>query len=78
MQAGMARAIWKRLMVGAPADRGYLFEGIKAFAGPPAADSGDHGIARQAEGRTRGLKRSQRRDGACKCAGARLLKKTGP
>jgi glycyl-tRNA synthetase beta chain len=33
MQAGAARDL-ERLMVGALTDRGYLFEGIKAFAGP--------------------------------------------
>src|SRR5476651_597530 len=33
MQAGVARDL-ERLMVGALTDRGYLFEGIKAFAGP--------------------------------------------
>src|SRR4051812_25351179 len=33
MQAGAARDL-EKLMVGALTDRGYLFEGIKAFAGP--------------------------------------------
>ncbi len=33
MQAGAARDL-ERLMIGALTDRGYLFEGIKAFAGP--------------------------------------------
>src|SRR3954464_12860610 len=33
MQAGAARDL-ERLMVGALTDRGFLFEGIKAFAGP--------------------------------------------
>lgn len=33
MQAGAARDL-ERLMVGALTDRGYLFEGIKSFAGP--------------------------------------------
>src|SRR5215468_5345363 len=33
MQAGAARDL-ERLMVGALTDRGYLFEGAKAFAGP--------------------------------------------
>lgn len=33
MQTGAARDL-ERLMVGALTDRGYLFEGIKAFAGP--------------------------------------------
>jgi glycyl-tRNA synthetase beta chain len=33
MQAGAARDL-ERLMIGALADRGFLFEGIKAFAGP--------------------------------------------
>ena len=33
MQAGAARDL-ERLMVGALSDRGFLFEGIKAFAGP--------------------------------------------
>src|ERR1700760_2689320 len=34
MQAGAARDL-ERLMVGALTDRGYLFEGARAFAGPP-------------------------------------------
>ena len=38
MQAGAARDL-ERLVVGALTDRGYLFEGIKAFAGSAAADA---------------------------------------
>jgi glycyl-tRNA synthetase beta chain len=49
MQAGAARDL-ERLMVGALTDRGYLFEGIKAFAGPRRLTLAIGGLpARQAD-----------------------------
>jgi hypothetical protein len=65
MQAGAARDL-ERLMVAPLTDRGFLFEGIKAFAGPAAADLGDCGPAGQAEGCARGAERPQDR-----CAASR-------
>ena len=44
MQAGAARDL-ERLVVGALSDRGLLFEGIKAFAGPRRLTLGGRGLA---------------------------------
>ena len=66
MQAGAARDL-ERLMVGALTDRGYLFEGIKAFAGPrrltlaitglPAASAGPRPHPRIGMGKFHGTMR---------------------
>ena len=60
MQAGAARDL-ERLVVGALSDRGLLFEGIKAFAGPRRLTLAISGLARQAGGRARGTERPQGR-----------------
>ena len=60
MQAGAARDL-ERLVVGALTDRGFLFEGIKAFAGPRRLTLAISGLARQAERCARGTERPQDR-----------------
>lgn len=74
MQAGAARDL-ERLMVGALTDRGYLFEGIKAFAGPRRLTLAISGLpAKQAD--VREELKGPKTD-APEAALAGFLKKTG-
>ena len=60
MQAGAARDL-ERLMVGALTDRGFLFEGIKAFAGPRRLTLAIAGLPAKQKRRARGAERPQDR-----------------
>jgi len=60
MQAQAAKDL-ERLVVGALSDRGLLFDGAKAFAGPRRAGARGRGPACQTTGRQRGEKRPARK-----------------
>ncbi len=75
MQAGAARDL-ERLVVGALSDRGLLFEGIKAFAGPRRLTLGGERFARQAGRCARGNQRPQ--DRCARSRDRRLSEKDRP